>query len=203
MELRAGLVEEVERALGAANDVSARALSAYEYYYDQNLTPEEKAYVLDRLLPLGQRDNAASNAQLVDEEFLAKFFVYRTTGLSIKDTTTLLGITPSRMQSLVLGHGLDDEQHKKLLKVINTADASCKLTHLNVIMEAAQTNWRAALAFLERRYPDEFGRTVKQTQDVVMTARVGVTDCEEKALSAAARLREIRESRRQEEQGSE
>lgn len=196
MSISSNLSDAVERMLASA-DLSARVESVYHYVYEQDLSDEEKAYVLDRLMP--QKDKCATrNADLVTDSFIEDYFAYRSMGMSIKDTAALLSVTTKRLQSILAGSGLDASVHKRLLERELKADAMCKFVHLDVVTQAAKAgSLKAAMFFLERRYPDEFGQRQRVTNDISASVTLGTSECEERALEARKRLSEIRDARKE------
>ncbi len=202
MGITSHLSDAVERML-AASDLSARTESVYHYLHEQSLTTEEKAYIIDRLMPR-RNTYVQTNESLVTESFIEDFFAYRSMGMNLRDTASLLNVSYKRLEELLCGVGLTEGQHKRLLARAIRADAMCKYTHLDVVTQASKAgDWKAALALLERKYPDEYGLKQKVTNEVTANVTLGTTECENRALSAQKKLREIRQSRQEAEDGSE
>ena len=206
-ELQKSLTSELPDdilALIRANDLSARAQSIYYYLYDKRLHEEDRAYLID-LLTDREYSYGKSNAEICTEELIEDLLIYRSQGLSLKDASALLGITRARLESLLSGNGISKNLHKKLLKAVYSADARCKSFHLQVIQRAAsEGDWKASMEILERLYPEEYAKTVRQnitsSNNTVIQSTVNATlsteECENRALKAKAQLAEYRRNRR-------
>lgn len=80
------------------------------------------------------------------------------------------------------------------------AESKCELWMVGNIKKAAADDWRAAIAWLERRRPQEWGRRYEEFDMAAIVAQIcremGLGDTETAAAVAEAQ-REIAESRRQ------
>ncbi len=191
-------------ALIRANDLSERAQSIYYYLYDKSLHEDDRAYLID-LLTDREHSYGKTNAELCDDAFIEDLVIYRSQGLSLQDASALLGVTRARLESLLAGNGLSKSIHKKLLKAVYSADARCKSFHLQVIQRAAsEGDWKASIEILERLYPEDYAKTVRQnitsSNNTVLQSTVNATlsteECENRALKAKAQLAEYRRNRR-------
>ncbi len=48
--------------------------------------------------------------------------------------------------------------YREFLEAIEKAEAQAKVRNVTIIQAAAKDNWQAAAYWLERRYPEEWGR---------------------------------------------
>lgn len=163
--------------------------------YDSELTAPEVTALRDVLFPdKDYRPNKVSNTVLVTVDFVAKYGEMRSLGLSSKEAAYELNITPERMKELLKGQGLTDTQHEMLLMAELGAKGRFKYKHLKHLSEAGAYDWRASAALLEKVLPNEYGKQVKQVENV--DDAMSAEDCESKALRAKQELEALRAQRR-------
>lgn len=95
-------------------------------------------------------------------------------GASNKDVCAYLGVSETTfyrwLQKPVTAN------QRELCELLKKAEAERKLWHLRQIMRAADDGkWQASAWYLERRYPDEYGRPPARTEDATagMVEQVG------------------------------
>lgn len=52
----------------------------------------------------------------------------------------------------------EDEEYRSFYEEVTKALAQAKVRNEAILQKAAAEDWRAALAWLERRYPEEWGK---------------------------------------------
>src|SRR5690349_15842720 len=72
-------------------------------------------------------------------------------GTTIQTAAAYIGCSPRTLHRELI-------RDKQFHDQVRTACASCQLTPLHSLSNAARTNWRAAAWMLERIYPRHFGR---------------------------------------------
>lgn len=172
---------------------SDSAESLYYWLHESNLSKEEKKLVISRLRAQAINDDS------VPERVLEQYESYRSIGLNSKDAALMSGITSYRLQNWLQGKNIDEETHKRLLKIEARANVLCKERCLRTISESIdEGNVRSAMWLLERKYPQEFG--IRQSFNIEANQEVEVTHNvnEDRALKARAQLRAFREKREQE-----
>lgn len=167
--------------------------------YSREYSDEERELFLTELFPkIGTLSKFSdTNAELVTEEFIRKYSLHRRVGLTREDAAIMLHVTPTRMDSLLLGVGLDQRQHKNLLFAERRSNSAFKRHHLKIIRNAASMEnpnaWRASIALLEKVMPSQYGKKLEVTSHE--TISMSSSDCEQRALTAKERLDKIRQER--------
>lgn len=132
------------------------------YLLDEDVTQEERTYLLinaglqGRSAATDSNGGRLSNEKVCTTDFLSAYFTNRALGLSQADSASMLGVSPHRMKRMLLGHGLSPQKHKALVMAEIQARPSFKKKHLEIVTRAAENDWRASLALLERLEADEF-----------------------------------------------
>ena len=96
------------------------------------------------------------------------------TGHTIKDSCDFAGVARATVYNALRQGLIDVEEGKKdsvdaqFLDATRHAKARAKFKLVGRVMQAANTDWRAAIAMLERRFPKEWG--------LVRTTKLGVDD---------------------------
>lgn len=85
------------------------------------------------------------------------------TGVRLRVAATAAGISESTLFNW-------KNQYPEFADQVEQAQAESCVFYLEIIRKAAETNWQAAAWFLERRFPDDFGRPAVQK-----TVHVNVT----------------------------
>lgn len=166
------------------------------YLFETDFSSSEKDLIKDLML---KRKNAPgafkkSNAKLVDDDFCTRYAQMRAIGLSQTDAAALLGISLRRLESILAGDGISDYHYEKLLSFERRGDIALKEKCLQTIDNAiGNGNWKAAMAMLEKRFPDEYGKRIEVKSNSVV--QWSADACESNANKAKADLERIRLSR--------
>lgn len=195
-------------AILLALPLDKRAKSLQFYLHDSALTEDEKVELTAALLA----DIPARDAGRFTPGMVKDFENARALGMSMADTAAYLGISLERLECVLAGKDIAPGLHKQLLQANMRAEAKCKKSLLTCVFTSAEEDWKAALAVLERRYPEEWAsckrydiqtkQSVKQSVD--MTAQTTVIDvshgissefCQRQAALAEERLRKLRAER--------
>ena len=167
--------------------------------YGRTLSEDERAVLLNEIMPPADEQQARGNAELVTTDFAQKYANCRAMGLTQADAARYCGVTPSILASMLLGFGLTAKQHELMLLAEHDAKARFIYKNLSVLNAAAQSGkWKAAVALLEKVHPEEYGRrmAVHNSGSLIM----GTGDCEKKAVAAAQELEALRAQRALDEQ---
>ena len=102
------------------------------------------------------------------DEFIDEFCKALSLGLSVKAACDYVGISEPAYYSYVnkadedIKNGVKNSKYIKLMKRVKKAKSACKAYHMNKIREASENgNWQASAWTLERCFPDEFGKSIK------------------------------------------
>jgi hypothetical protein len=117
----------------------------------------------DRFIKYAQRNN-----QLDLTEFISDFHNLRKMGMERDQAALLCGITPNRLQSLLYGIGISEEDHSRLLAAEVKANAAFEKFHLSLITKHSKNDWRASGWLLERIGPKRYKPVTKVQQDVTI-----------------------------------
>jgi hypothetical protein len=80
-------------------------------------------------------------------------------GCSYKDACAMEGISYETFRTW--------QSEKSVFSVaLKKAEAECKAARIATVLKASEKSWQAAAWWLERRCPDEYGRTVKEEKPV-------------------------------------
>jgi transposase-like protein len=84
------------------------------------------------------------------------------TGATRKAAAESNGITDRTLRAWMARGEEDEENEKKTVfssfsSALRRSEAECELRWVSTINEAANTDWRAALQLLKRRYPESWG----------------------------------------------
>lgn len=75
---------------------------------------------------------------------------------------SLAGISPATFYNwMKKGEQAKSGQFLEFLEAIKKAEAIAEAKRIQMITEASETNWQAAAWYLERRYPDRWGKQSK------------------------------------------
>lgn len=191
-ELLADVSSELETRF---NQVRVSAM--LHYMHETTLSDEQRAFAHEVFFGGEAERKSYENGFQIDSLFLERYAEYRTLGLSQAECALLLGITPQRLLSFFQGEGLSRQQHKFLLRAEALGDIQLKAETLQAVVDAIKANskdsWRAAIAFMEKRWPDQYGKKVEMSGPIQV--RMSAELCEDTAIKARAALEEIRAKR--------
>lgn len=61
---------------------------------------------------------------------------------------------------------------KELFDAIKKAEATAEIRNVNIVQKAAEDDWKAAMTYLERKFPDKWGRREKLDADLKHSGEV-------------------------------
>lgn len=185
--------DEIRAVMQSTDDYTERIELIYYFMYE-------------RALPLSRDDIIRAIARAlglsVDVKFkqdiylqqVKDYFIARSLGLDMKDAAGHIGITKRRLLYSFAGIGIPVDVHRRLLEAEIHADASAKYVAVQTLFEVIQErDYRAAVAFLEKRFPSQWGAKAQETK-IINNINGIVTDStvEQKALQAIEKLKKIR-----------
>lgn len=189
------LARDVEATIQSS--FSSQTIDALMYYlFDVELDKESRVLVTETLIgkPLQTQTYAKKNSSLVTSDFCAQYAQYRALGLQQRDAAAMLGITVFRLESLLRGDDITEAQHRMILNAEASADASMKARCLQVIDNAVEGgNWKAAVAMLEKRFPQDYGRKLEVNSHA--SVKWSSEDCANAATQAKLDLERLRAER--------
>lgn len=126
----------------------------------------------------------------LNEQLISEAVKLVQTGLNDADVCDALGIHPSSWYGWI--KACDTPLKKRLAKEVTRAKAMRKAYHLqNVVNAARDGNWQASAWYLERAYPQEYGRCQRLPEkdekalDAVRELMKSITVASEKADDGA------------------
>jgi hypothetical protein len=113
----------------------------------------------------GKRPGAGAPSKIHDAQVRAKILSAIRAGSYIETACAFAGITRKIFYEwLKRGARATTGIHREFSNDVQKALAEAELLHLRNISEAAKKEWQAAAWYLERRYPDRWGR--RQAVDI-------------------------------------
>lgn len=93
------------------------------------------------------------------EELQQKLCRLVSAGNHINDACVIAGISKRTFENWTdRGRRAHTGKYRDFVEAIERAEAQAKARNVALIQKAAQEDWRAALEYLERRYPEEWGK---------------------------------------------
>lgn len=165
------------------------------YLHEAKLTPEQRAYITEQVVSnLDGLLNVDISSGEEFDKFIESYEDGKSIGLSNADIAALLGMSTRKLNGLLNGVGLTEEQHRRLLQAELFGSAKIKRLCLDTISGAVREgNWKAAVSLLEKLFPDEYGKRTEIVGNQTIT--LGAVECEQKANDAAKALQILRANR--------
>jgi len=126
---------------------------------ESDLSEEDKLKGVKELFP--RFDSSAKNDKLLTDYIIETYAHSRSLGLSTKDSAHNAGISTTLLNKSLYGENLSLERFMTLITSELYAQALMKKAQLSNIETKAKGDYRAAIAFLEKIYPEQYGAKVQ------------------------------------------
>lgn len=120
-------------------------------------------------MPKRKKLQAKNGNGLLDNDIKARFCMYMEKGLDVEDAAKLCDISPYKLSALRKDVAFEE--------MIEQCQIKCELGHIENVRDAANAGlWQASTWYLERRYPNKYGKKdlIKHEYELKLNSLMGV-----------------------------